>query len=97
MRTVFLSFLPLNTNNQKAVRDWIVATSGITPEDVMCVCKRGATSTQALARFSSEGEAFEAIKLLDKGKVRAHLAHKELRPPTDQRWGGLWMNFEPKY
>ena len=96
MKTIFLTGL-IPTLEPWLVYDQL-AFSGFVPDDVMIVCKQGATeSRQAVARFATEEIAAEAVKAMTnrRGGVRAFLSRTELNPPIDPRWKNRWLNWLP--
>src|SRR6266404_4631852 len=102
MKTLFFTHLA-PTRDQHGLYDWIVAKSGITPLDVLIVCKKGAASSWALAQFQGDEDAFQVMRACDaeifndpKRGVAVFLSYEELRPPTDPRWKGCWLNWRPK-
>jgi hypothetical protein len=98
VRTLFVNRLEI-TDDNRALYQWFV-DQGHTPEDVMIVCKPGSRGgSHALVRFASQRAAMFAQEQLD-GKdfnhprgIQLFLATNELRPPTDTRWEGLWLNW----
>jgi RNA recognition motif. (a.k.a. RRM, RBD, or RNP domain) len=98
MRTLFVNRLD-TTDDHRALYQWFV-DQGHTPEDVMIVCKAGSRGgCHALVRFPNARAAMMAQEQLD-GKdfnhprgIQLFLSRKELLPPDDPRWEGLWLNW----